>query len=143
MKKFIGEMDKEIAKEFIFNNEHLMVRVNPHKIENTFEHFLIKDLKLSPPAIGFFVKILLKEPLKFILSGIKRPRLKSCACIIPSLNNQKVRSLNQAYMLISQHFEKHRRSHTGNIFHKGYYQDEEDEIWYPLNNLRNKIGVGY
>ena len=57
--------------------------------------------------------------------------------MIPKLNNREAFSLNQAYTLISQKYEKHRGSHTGNVFNKVFYQEGDD--YYPLETLRNQI----
>ena len=44
-------------------------------------------------------------------------------------------SLNHAYTLLSEVYETHRMSHTGNIFERVFYQGADDR-WYPLGLLR-------
>ena len=55
---------------------------------------------------------------------------------IPGLKGTAV-SLNHAFTLLSEVFETHRISHTGNIYEHVLYQDT-DGIWYPLKELRNR-----
>ena len=59
----------------------------------------------------------------------------NCPIDIPFLNKKAV-SVNQAYTIISTEFEKYRRSHTGNVFNKVYYKDENTNTWSKLDNLR-------
>jgi len=59
----------------------------------------------------------------------------NCPIYIPFLS-KKVISVNQAYTNISTEFEKYRRSHTGNVFHKVYYKDENSNRWLKLDNHR-------
>jgi hypothetical protein len=124
--------------EFLSKYKTLMVRIRPHKIEKKFNNFLIEELNIGKPLTGCFFSITLKEPQIIIISEGRKARLKSCMCVIPSLDNHKAKSIHQAYMMLSKELENHRSTHTGNIFEKVYYQDV-DEKWYKLNNLRRKI----
>jgi hypothetical protein len=47
-------------------------------------------------------------------------------------------SLNHALTLLSQHYEKHRISHTGNAYERVFYQ-EENKKWYPIAHLREGV----
>jgi hypothetical protein len=57
--------------------------------------------------------------------------------ILPEgITDEEVDSLDYAFILLSEKFEPWRRSHTGNIYERIFYQ-EESGIWHPLNVLRN------
>jgi hypothetical protein len=89
---------------------------------------------VTVPIEGAFAEVILQEDLTILLRGTKRPILSSCPCFIPKLN-VLARSLNHAYSLISERYEPHRASHTGNVFQKVFYKSEEG-IWRPLESLR-------
>jgi len=84
-----------------------------------------------------FVEIKLIDDLLIILRGTKKSTLSRCKCIIPVLNNQEANSLNHAYTLISQEFEKHRISHNGNVFKDIYYK--KDKKWLPIDSFRDAL----
>lgn len=48
----------------------------------------------------------------------------------------EINSLNHAYTILSERFEPHRISHTGNVYEQILYQ-EENGHWYPLKLFRN------
>lgn len=52
------------------------------------------------------------------------------------LGNEPADSLNHAFTLLSEKYEPWRKSHTGNIYQRILYQ-EENKKWYPLEMLRN------
>jgi len=86
------------------------------------------------PVDGAFVEVELQEDLTILLRGTKPPILSSCPCYIPRLDIQ-ARSLNHAYSLISERYEPHRASHTGNVFQK-VFRRSADGTWEPLEALR-------
>lgn len=45
-------------------------------------------------------------------------------------------SLNHAFTLLSEILEPWRKSHTGNVYERVFYQDS-DRYWYPLRDLRD------
>ncbi len=55
------------------------------------------------------------------------------------INDDLPASVNQAYTLISTHFEPQRRSHTGNIFNCVYYREEPLNTWQSLRHLRDQL----
>ena len=95
----------------------------------------LKDIKGLNNAE--FVEIELSDDLKIMLRGTKKATLNRCQCTIPILNNQKANSLNHAYTLISQKFEKHRISHSGNVFKDIYYK--KDAKWLPIDSFRDAL----
>ena len=50
-------------------------------------------------------------------------------------------SLNHAFTKLSERYETHRLSHTGNVYERIFYQDR-DGGWYPLDDLRRGVLVG-
>lgn len=47
-------------------------------------------------------------------------------------------SLNHSFTLLSERFEKHRISHTGNVYARVFYK-EGNGHWYPLDDLRRGV----
>lgn len=99
---------------------------------------LLKKLEKIGYQEDLFAEIVLAEPLKIKFRGTKKPELMDCECRIPSLSNIEAMSLNHAYTLISEKFETHRRTHTGNIYAEIYFLSSEEKLR-PLDYLRSKF----
>ena len=82
------------------------------------------------------VEVRLRKALELIVRPGKRGLLDDCPCWIPALGVE-ARSVNEAYSLISRAYETHRRSHSGNVFHRVFFADGEHLR--PLESRR--IGV--
>jgi hypothetical protein len=93
-----------------------------------------------PPVNYHFVEVLTKEPLRMRLRAGKKTRLEPCATWIPRLDKGAI-SLNDAYTVISEDLEPHRRAHTGNVFTVGYYK--RGDGWRTLDELRKEWEVKY
>lgn len=52
------------------------------------------------------------------------------------LTGEPVISLNHAFTILSEHYEPWRKSHTGNIYERVFYQEKNGK-WYQLEILRN------
>jgi hypothetical protein len=89
-----------------------------------------------------YVAVVLLEPLQLLLRGTKQAILKRAACAIPAPKGKQVGSVNQAYSIISEIFEPGRMSHTGNVFERARYQDDNG-IWRPLRVLRDHEEANY
>jgi hypothetical protein len=61
--------------------------------------------------------------------------LEDCQCYFPCLKTQS-RSVNHAYTIISEHFEKLRMAKGGNVFKKVYYEDSAGH-WIPIGKRRD------
>jgi hypothetical protein len=79
------------------------------------------------------------------LKGLERCELSSSTIVLPDgvpmpegFPDRSVKSLNHALTLLSQTYEKHRISNTGNVYTRVFYQDKDD-CWYPLNDLRTGV----
>jgi hypothetical protein len=81
-----------------------------------------------------FADFIIKESLKIHLRGTKDAVLEPCKCKIEFLHDE-ARSVNHAYTLLSTEFETQRISHTGNVFQKVYYLNE-NKSWVSLDELR-------
>lgn len=66
-----------------------------------------------------FVRLHLLDALRLEWRGAKLPRLMGCACVLPALG-LTADSVNEAYTLASRSVERHRRSHSGNVFRTVY-----------------------
>lgn len=64
--------------------------------------------------------------------GGEMPRLRRGT--IPALQDLTALSLNHVYRLVSEAFERHRRSHAGNVFSEVYYRVKD--AWRPLDAIR-------
>jgi hypothetical protein len=74
------------------------------------------------------------------VKGLERCELSSSTIVLPDgvpmpegFPDSSVKSLNHALTLLSQTYEKHRISNTGNVYTRVFYQDK-DERWYPLDD---------
>lgn len=122
--------------ELLPGGSTLLVGIDPSGIPQTLAGLLAVlpvDVLIQPEGSSW-VELRLEESLELRVGGGRRPTLNGCSCLIPALN-QKASSLNHAYTLISMAFEPGRRSHTGNVFQRVYYQ-ENGRYWRLLENLR-------
>lgn len=73
---------------------------------------------------------------------MERCELHGSTVLLPSdFGEQTAVSLNHAFTLLSERYEKHRLSHTGNVYERFFYE-ESDKRWYPLDDLRKGVLVG-
>lgn len=94
-----------------------------------------KQVDLVPETGGLWLKI----------KGLERCELSSSTILLPEsfkrpdgISDRRVKSLNHAFTLLSQAYEQHRISNTGNVYTRVFYQDKDD-CWYPLNDLRSGV----
>lgn len=93
--------------------------------------------ELIPETGGLWIKV----------KGLERCELTSGTVVLPDgvqmpdrFADRSVKSLNHAFTLLSQTYEKHRISNTGNVYTRVFYRDK-DECWYPLDDLRSGVQV--
>lgn len=73
------------------------------------------------------------------LKGLERCELQGSTVQMPSGFEPPVAtSLNHAFTMLSQTYERHRISNTGNVYSRVFYQ-EYDNRWYPLDDLRTGV----
>jgi hypothetical protein len=76
--------------------------------------------------------------LWLITEGVEATGLASTTIKLPEkITNDPVASVNHAYTRPSEIFETSRISHTGNIYKRVLYREENGK-WYPLDVLRNR-----
>ncbi|MCI0364087.1 MAG: hypothetical protein L0219_09420 [Phycisphaerales bacterium] len=83
-----------------------------------------------------FAEVTLKGQQLMSLRQGKEPQLRPCACIIPLLPKAEPISLNHAFTLLSMEFETERKSHSGNVFQRGYVVRKDR--WLNLHDLRDR-----
>lgn len=135
--------------DFLAEKTQLMVLVKPldkDKIDEKARFFIVHKLEGQPTNNGIYVPICLEEPLqiKFSISdnGNISKDLLECKCKSPVLQNEQLRSINQAYQRISQLIETHRKSHGGKVYDNVYFKNS-DESWQLLDILREEIYEPY
>lgn len=98
------------------------------------------DFAVNAPFEAF-LEVRLDEALRLQLRGTKKGRLEPCVCTAIHLG-KTCDSVNEVYSLISETYEPHRRSHTGNVFEKVMFQHRilnDRPIWEPLAILRDEL----
>jgi hypothetical protein len=71
--------------------------------------------------------------------GLDKCELETGTVILPEeFEGETAVSLNHAFTRLSERYETHRIAHTGNVYEKVFYQ-EENERWYPLDDLRQGV----
>jgi hypothetical protein len=104
-----------------------------------FEYVLIGPSKRGNLRQQDLIK---KEPeggLWLRLKGLERSTLECSTILLPDgLPETTAVSLNHAFTLLSQIYEEHRISHTGNVYSRVFYQ-ENDGQWHPLSDLRDGV----
>jgi len=113
----------------------LYVELKPHKVpDRLFLTLPIKEYEKRHKCK--YVEIIILEPLYLVLRGAKHPRLENARCTVPILNAE-ASSLNHAYTMLSQEFEKNRISHVSNVFSTIYFKHPYRIGYHPLNYIRN------
>ena len=103
---------------------------------------------LPPTGRGCrLIPVALREHLWLRHQGMKEPEVKPCKSSIPeqlqSRGQEDVSSvhssLHQAYMGLSEIFEKQRETHGGNVYTKGYFWSPSSGNWRKLDFFRGRI----
>ncbi|MCW5657115.1 MAG: hypothetical protein KIT60_05395 [Burkholderiaceae bacterium] len=71
--------------------------------------------------------------------GLDRCEMVSSSIVLPpGPGREEAISPNHAYTVLSERYEVHRISHTGNVYERVFFQ-ESDEHWYPMSGLRDGV----
>lgn len=132
---FIKVSQQQHSVELLPSGTTIMVAVSSQHIPSNLKKAIERINLIIDPACDF-VGVNLVEPLQLLFRGSKKATLLDNKCFISSLKIE-ASSLNYAYTIISQRFEPHRRSHTGNVFKKCYYESKGK--WFQLDRRRNTI----
>ncbi len=86
---------------------------------------------LSPDMArgGLWLKLKGLEKCELQTSTVRLPE----GCAVPTAI-----SLNHAFTVLSERYERHRISHTGNVYARVFYK-ERNNRWYPLDDLRRGV----
>lgn len=102
---------------------------------------------LHPSGKGFrLIPVALREHLWLRHRGMKKPEVQPCQCSVPEWLQSRgdenlpeaFPSLHQAYMGLSEIFEKHRETHGGNIYKKGFFWNPDSGSWEKLDFFRDR-----
>jgi hypothetical protein len=105
-----------------------------------FERIWLGPLKQKPGELPLDAE-LERGGLWLKIKGLERCELLGSTVQMPSSFQPAVGiSLNHAFTMLSQAYEKHRISNTGNVYSRVFYQDR-DKRWYPLDDLRAGLRV--
>ncbi|MFN4265766.1 MAG: hypothetical protein ACK4F8_08500 [Aquabacterium sp.] len=73
------------------------------------------------------------------VKGLERCELQGSTVIMPKgFERSTAISLNHAFTLLSEKYETHRLSHTGNVYQRIFYREPSGR-WYPLDDLRQGV----
>lgn len=139
------ELSQESKVPFLPQGTTLWARVDTKETPSELMKFA-EVKKCDPPEPpGRFVAIMLTSDLGLHLRANKSAMLGGCECSIPGLPEVEATSVNHAYTMISTHFEPARRSHSGNVFLKVYYEDESHgmTVLRPLKDKRVEVEGKY
>ncbi len=104
------------------------VRLGPVKKKKADQQLELEDVSAQG---GLWLKV----------KGLERCELQGSTVLMPTgFDPATAVSLNHAFTLLSERYEKHRLSHTGNVYERIFYQ-EADGRWYPLDDLRQGVLV--
>ena len=104
---------------FLPKGSFILLGVGPIMIGDNPPPGLIQPERHPIPSGELFVEVQLNADLHLQLRGDQETRLSPCPCTILALNKE-AQSLNHAFTLISEVYETKRRSHSGNVFDRGY-----------------------
>jgi len=133
-KELVDELQAQSDVQMIEADESVFFAVSFQMVPANLRSKILSPDKLRIISNYWFVEVRLQEPLRLHLRGSKTPQLLDCKCIVPSLRNLEATSMNHAFTLISRHYEKKRKSHSGNVFQRGYYHN--GNRWLSLDDLR-------
>jgi hypothetical protein len=139
-KEVFDSLIKETNETFLPKHSRLLINISlKEKVsDEELRKFIITEEKPRPFVQGGFIEVYLEEDLQIKLRGSKKAQLLDCAVFIPAIK-ETAKSINHAYTLVSETFEKWRRSHTANVFHKVYWFDQSCRQWFDLDQRREFI----
>lgn len=142
--QLIGALANELAFSVLPKRSRVLVGLRPECPGLPLINRVGKDR--MPFEFGWFGEVILEEELGMRFRGTKRAILEPCTCSVPALNGGDApfvaESLNHAYTKLSERFEPHRRSHTGNAFELVFYRGvgtNQERTWEPLETLRRRF----
>lgn len=96
------------------------------------------SIRLGGPTEAQKKKEIEKGGLFLMLEGMEPRAIESGMVELPDVAGlEPVDSLNYAFTRLSELFEPWRKAHTGSIYERIFYLDN-DKLWYPLKDLRDR-----
>ena len=153
-KKFLDMLNREVTVQVFEENASLLVALSdPQRSLPWTNEISQKQVYELPPGTTRLERVLLGPPKKTnigqgslieIKGGLwlkqkgleKSEIITSTVLLTGDLVGTNAISLNHAFTQLSEKFETHRISHTGNIYTRILYQ-EADKRWYPLARMRD------
>ena len=139
-KKEVSRLQQEHVVQLLPSSSVVMLVVDHRGSPAELKKHLKKGIQRGS-RISKGVEVILSEDLRLHLRGTKPATLEDATCSIPSLE-EEAKSLNHAYRLISEKFEPHRVSHSGNVFKMGYYFQPR-HTWISLDSLRRAAEASF
>jgi hypothetical protein len=118
---------------FLAEGSFILFGVSPTMIDDKKADGLVRPDHPRIISEYLFVEVKLGADLWLQLRGDQEAGLSPCLCTITALN-RPAESLNHAFTLISEAYETRRRSHSGNVFERGYVMSKSG--WQNLAELR-------
>jgi hypothetical protein len=118
---------------FLAKGSLILFGVSPTMIDDKNADGLVKPDDPRIISEYLFVQVKLDADLWLQVRGDQEAGLSPCLCKITALG-RSAESLNHAFMIISEAYETRRRSHSGNVFERGYVMSKSG--WQSLDELR-------
>lgn len=133
-----GELARELEMALLPLGSEVRFRISRSGVPAELLKHVIENEPVFPDP-GASVSVMLRSELRLVVRPSRRSQLMDVDCVIPAIN-KKASSLNEAYKVLSEAFEPHRRSQGGNVYLKGHYLDEG--WWLQLDALRRWVEAG-
>jgi hypothetical protein len=104
----------------------------------SFTSDIVRGLNVDPPLDerSGLIPFTLEVDLVLHLRGTKPAELERCRCKLDTIPAKTAVSINNAYTLLSESYERWREAHTGNVFTEVYFL--EDGVAKQLDVLRQR-----
>lgn len=146
-KEIVNKLQTKYDVKLFDRGTKLYLAMQNYYIPHSLLGSVVALKNVYPPIDCQFVEVILNEPLNLLFRGSKQAKLQDVECLIPVLKNKKAISINNAYTLISEVFEPERKSHSGNVFDKCYYEyidiKSGTEHYFPIVRLRQNYEAEY
>lgn len=142
----LGPLTNHLQVPVLPARSRLLVGLKPNSVVAGSESIPPHESPLNDCTAYFAV--FLESQLNLFFRGTKPAVLAPCPCHVPVLDAENPKrpfmagSLNQAYTALSERFETHRPSHTGNAFLSVFFrgvQADGTRRWQPLQDLRDRM----
>ena len=122
------------ASEILEKGSSVLLGLSPQMIEDPKADGLIQPFEQKGLLTKYwFVEVRLEQPLYLRIRGDQEAKLEKCDCFIPALK-ESASSINHAFTIVSEAFERKRQSHTGNVFERVF--GFTGNRWQSLDDLR-------